>query len=311
MGQRKHQRVKMVLPIRVAGHDAGGQAFSVLAHTLDFSRTGARLGGIQAQLQVGDEVTIEYKRRRGRFVVRWVDGKRPVVGAENLDPERFTFIELPEGSYLDDADASSIRQQAASVGVPSTVSSGMGAPLARDEIARNAVASARSKEAPVAAGQPALAGKIAELKHKLQQTKDDTDTALQVVADATREMLPARGAAIAVASGEEWICRASSGVAPRIGVQFRLPGGLTGEAARSGKIVICGDTQTDPRVNTAVWRSVQLRSCASVPIGGKDNVIGVLEVFAEDPNAFGDEHGPVLSELGDLLVQVIGAHAKR
>jgi GAF domain-containing protein len=307
MGQRRFQRLKMVLPVRIAGRDVAGNAFSLLSHTLDFSRHGARLGGVQASLQVGDEITVDYKRRRGPFKVRWVDAKRRQVGIENLDPEGFVFVELPPEQYVDDVDASRFRKpQEKTYAAPATP--GAAAASLHPGKNGNAVqppAQASWPEHAPAFVQPISSAVLVDLTRKLQDMNDDTDGALQLVADTTRELIPASGAAVALASGNDWICRASSGVAPRVGVHFRCPQGLTGETVRSGRIVICRDTEAESHVNASVWRAVRLRSAASIPLISNTQVVGVLEVFAEGPNAFGDEQGPLLQGLGDLLAKVV------
>jgi GAF domain-containing protein len=305
MGTRKHPRVKMVLPIRIAGRDLDGNAFSLLSHTLDFSHSGARLGGVHASLRVGDEITLEYKRNRGRFKVRWVDATRKQLGAENLEPEKFVFVELPAEAYVDDVEVKRRREQAENANVTTTTAAAAVAPPPGPSGNAAGPVAAMPEPAKTPAVQQSPAAILAELKRKLQEFKDDTDGALQLVADTTGELVPASGAAVALAAGDEWICRAASGVAPRVGVQFHSPQGLTGEAVRSGKIVICLDTEADARVNASIWRSVQLRSAASIPIICNTRAVGVLEVFAESPDAFGVEHVPLLQGLGTLLANVV------
>ena len=69
--QRLGQRMKAVLPVRVRGVDAEGALFDELAHTLDLTSAGARLGAVRRELNVLDEVTISYKQRRIPFRVIW------------------------------------------------------------------------------------------------------------------------------------------------------------------------------------------------------------------------------------------------
>lgn len=297
MGQRRDPRVKMVLPIRVAGRDADGKAFSQLAHTLDFSRSGARIGGVQAALQVGDELTVSYKRGHGRFRVQWVNANRLEVGVQNLEPGKFCFMELPYEQYEDQVEVSNLRRNVVPTTTPPSLATG---------VAHLPVEVEAAAVEPRAMTSPAtVAGRLADLKRALRETKEDPDGALQLVATGARELLSASGAAVALAGGDDWICRASSGVGPRVGVRFQSPQGLTGQAAVSGNVVICRDTEEDHRVNAAIWRSVQLRSAASVPIMRETKALGVLEVFADRPNAFSEEHGRLLLELGELLAELI------
>lgn len=62
----------MVLPLRIWGMEASGKPFSGLAHTLDVTREGARLGGVRNIFKVGDIIGVQYRHNKGRFRVAWV-----------------------------------------------------------------------------------------------------------------------------------------------------------------------------------------------------------------------------------------------
>ena len=68
---RKQDRVKAVLPVRVRGTDADGSSFEELAHTLDLTTTGARLGAIHRKLNVRDTLVILFRQRRLEFTIMW------------------------------------------------------------------------------------------------------------------------------------------------------------------------------------------------------------------------------------------------
>jgi hypothetical protein len=69
--RRTKDRLKAVLPVRVRGTDAAGTSFEVLAHTLDLTPTGARLGAIRLDVKVPETLTIFYHQRRKEFTVVW------------------------------------------------------------------------------------------------------------------------------------------------------------------------------------------------------------------------------------------------
>jgi hypothetical protein len=76
--RRRQDRTQAVLPVRVRGTDSAGASFEALAHTLDLTPTGARLGSIHRQLRAFDKLTILYHQRRMEFTVVWtklLDGK--------------------------------------------------------------------------------------------------------------------------------------------------------------------------------------------------------------------------------------------
>lgn len=69
--QRRENRTKAVLPVRVKGKDSAGKPFEDIAHTLDVTPEGVRLGSVRRELNVLDEVTVFYRQRRIQFRVVW------------------------------------------------------------------------------------------------------------------------------------------------------------------------------------------------------------------------------------------------
>jgi len=91
--QRSRGRVKAVLPVRISGNDDSGQAYTELAHTLDITPSGVRLGSIYRQLKVGGVLTLQYKQYKAEFRVVWIkqrqDRKEHHVGLEALNQNDF------------------------------------------------------------------------------------------------------------------------------------------------------------------------------------------------------------------------------
>lgn len=69
--QRRGDRTKAVLPVRVKGRDSAGRPFEDLVHTLDVTAQGARLGSVRRELNLLDEITIFYRQRKIQFRVVW------------------------------------------------------------------------------------------------------------------------------------------------------------------------------------------------------------------------------------------------
>jgi PilZ domain len=70
--KRREQRARTVLPVRVFGLDRSGKPFTEVAHTLDISRDGARLGGLNCSLAIGDIIGVQRGTDKARFRVAWV-----------------------------------------------------------------------------------------------------------------------------------------------------------------------------------------------------------------------------------------------
>ena len=72
MDKRRKERVKAVLPVKVWGNDGTGKPYSAVAHTLDITQTGARLGSVHHIFSIGDRLTLQYRQRKADFRVVWV-----------------------------------------------------------------------------------------------------------------------------------------------------------------------------------------------------------------------------------------------
>ena len=137
---------------------------------------------------------------------------------------------------------------------------------------------------------PAIPAFPAEEPQALPELPVVTDEALLNLAIKARNFTNADGVAVAVSDGDGIVCRASLGTAPETGVRIQTDRGLSGECVRTGEVVVCYDSENDPRVDAAVARALSMRSAVIVPIGRHDAPAGLLEVFFSHPRAF-DEAG--------------------
>lgn len=92
-------------------------------------------------------------------------------------------------------------------------------------------------------------------------------------------------------------------VADFIEATGKLEHGPVGSAIRSGQLSIVNDVQTDP--NDAPWQAEAMRrgyaSFIALPLKADDQVIGVLNIYAAQPNAFHPEEVNLLLELASDL----------
>src|SRR6202050_5914246 len=86
----RNTRTKAVLPVRVSGNESSGAPYCDLAHTLDVTDSGIRLGFVRRQLQVGSRLTIQYRQHKAEFRVIWISQltrlKEHHVGVEAVVP---------------------------------------------------------------------------------------------------------------------------------------------------------------------------------------------------------------------------------
>jgi hypothetical protein len=107
IGKRRQKRVKLVLPVRVSGKDAADNPLNELAHTLDITPNGVRLGAIRRELKTGDKLILQYRQRKIQFRVVWVrllpGTSEYQVGLETVTRAGESWgVELPEVDLIDE-----------------------------------------------------------------------------------------------------------------------------------------------------------------------------------------------------------------
>lgn len=90
MGKRSELRKEIHVPVRIFGTDSTGSVFSQKAVTVNISRNGVELAGVEAKLAVNEIVGITYGTNRVHFRVKWVGKpntpKAGRVGMLNVSP---------------------------------------------------------------------------------------------------------------------------------------------------------------------------------------------------------------------------------
>ena len=132
------------------------------------------------------------------------------------------------------------------------------------------------------------------------------DEVLQLVAERAQAISGADGIAIALAEGDEIVCRASTGaMAPDRGVRLDAKAGFSGLCFRTGRIIRCDDSEKDPRVNVEACRRLGTRSMVAVPLHGQQSVVGLLEAFSTEPFGFNDGDVRSLNLLAELILAAL------
>lgn len=86
------------MPVRLC---IAGSKASHLAHTLDVSNHGVKLGGCRGEMKVGDKIDIQYHHKHAQFRVAWITASagssEKQIGAECLEPGKHLWGErFPE-----------------------------------------------------------------------------------------------------------------------------------------------------------------------------------------------------------------------
>jgi putative methionine-R-sulfoxide reductase with GAF domain len=132
------------------------------------------------------------------------------------------------------------------------------------------------------------------------------DGALQQIAEQSQVMTHAGGAAVALRAGEHMVCRARAGsMAPPLGAPINITTGLTGECVRTGRLLVCNETETDLRVDVEVCRALDIRSIVVMPIFLESELVAIFEVFSPRPNVFNQDELEALEIMRELVVSVL------
>src|SRR5277367_1723155 len=129
------------------------------------------------------------------------------------------------------------------------------------------------------------------------------DLVLNEIVEHARLATGATAAAIALARGDEIVCRATTGAnAPDLGVKLDVDAGLSGACVQSKQWQRCDDTETDSRVDAEVCRDLGVRSILVFPVVREEKLLGVFEIFSPRPNAFSDREIQTLQALSRSII---------
>jgi TonB family protein len=134
------------------------------------------------------------------------------------------------------------------------------------------------------------------------------DLILNEVVEQARLATGATGAAIALGRAGEMVCRATTGGnAPDLGMRLETTSGLSGACLQSGKIQLCSDTATDPRVDAEACLRLGVRSILVLPLSDGPSAakapFGIMEVFSARAHAFGERDVSTLEVLARRVVE--------
>jgi len=134
----------------------------------------------------------------------------------------------------------------------------------------------------------------------------DLNPAVDIIADRAQVMTRATGAAIALNRGSEIVCRARAGrTAPDLGVRLQTESGISGECVRTGEILLCHDTESNPHVDPSVSRRLGVRSILVSPIRYFQRTLGIFEVLSASPYAFDHRDVATMQMLSGMMVAAI------
>lgn len=130
----------------------------------------------------------------------------------------------------------------------------------------------------------------------------DLGGVMQYVVEHTLTLIEADGAAIELAEGEDMTYRAAAGIANKqLGLRLKIATSLSGLCVKTGEILSCVDSDTDPRVDHVACRKVGLRSMIVIPLKFEDKTVGILKAMSAQPNKFNQADIALLGMLTEVV----------
>ncbi len=132
------------------------------------------------------------------------------------------------------------------------------------------------------------------------------DEVLQLISDRAQTITDAGGIVIALAEGSQMVCRAAAGpLAFARGVPLMCESAFLQDCLESGRILRCDDCEDDARVEMDFARAIGARSTVLVPLGGRNQAIGVLQAFSTSTRAFTDYDVRCLDLFSELVLSAL------
>lgn len=116
----------------------------------------------------------------------------------------------------------------------------------------------------------------------------------------------ATGAVIALLRDGEMVCRASNGgTAPTLGARLDSVSGLSGECIRTRHIQRSDDLPADARADREASQARGVRSVMVMPLLRGEELVGLFELFSEQPQAFGERDERTLEALAARIFSTL------
>jgi len=155
-------------------------------------------------------------------------------------------------------------------------------------------------------GQPVAAESGASGRFEIYSGEIDFEPAIHVIAERAQALTGATGAAIALRTGDEIVCRARTGrTAPDLGARLQTDSGISAECVRTGEVVLCHDAERNPQVDLASCRRLGVRSILAAPLRHFRRTLGVFEVLSGSPHAFDHRDVATMQLLSSMMVAAI------
>jgi two-component system NtrC family sensor kinase len=161
--------------------------------------------------------------------------------------------------------------------------------------------------APLSVADAERMARIIEIQQAIGTTSLDLEQVIQAVLAGVQSLTRAEGVGLVMRDGIDFPLRGATSTGPaRAGGRHRADEpSLIADCLRTGRVLRCDDTETDPRVHRVSARASGTRSILYMPVHDGTDVIGVVGVLSGRPYAFGDADEQALTLVAGLLSAAI------
>jgi GAF domain-containing protein len=147
---------------------------------------------------------------------------------------------------------------------------------------------------------------IVEVQHQIQVRHLELESAMSLVVERLAQIGRASGASIGILCGDRVRYRASAGsTALPVGTEVAAQKALCAECLRTGQIFRCANIASELLLDTSECRRRGIQSMLAVPIFHSGEVVGSLELYFANPNAFTEEDVHTCQLMAGLMTEAL------
>lgn len=130
--------------------------------------------------------------------------------------------------------------------------------------------------------------KIIDTQARLAEADFDLTAFMELAVERMQILTPATGVVIELLENKDiLVYRAATGtVKKHLGLRLDINNSFSGLCVKSGHILICEDTELDPRVNKEACRLVDARSMIVAPLINNGKAVGALKILSNKTKTF-------------------------
>lgn len=153
---------------------------------------------------------------------------------------------------------------------------------------------------------PALAALHLNTSSLEEMAKRDLQVSLQLLAERMQYVTGASAATIALNEDQDVLCRASAGpMAVELGTLLRADPALITECNRQRQIICCNAAENGTSADGTSYGTLGIKSIMVLPLIREQEVVGILELLSDRPQAFDDRDGAALEHLSEIVLTAL------